>query len=91
MKDTFFSSIVVGLGLGIDVTASYHFPIGAKFFVTTKASRKTSASKHLFLLEKKNKRDGLKLFFILLSIFGQYNISFRDFSLCVLILLVAVT
>lgn len=90
MKDTFFSSIVVGLGLGIDVTASYHFPIGAKFFVTTKASRKTSASKHLFLLEK-TKRDGLKLFFILLSIFGQYNISFRDFSLCVLILLVAVT
>lgn len=90
MKDTFFSSIVVGLGLGIDVTASYHFPIGAKFFVTTKASRKTSASKHLFLLEK-TKRDGLKLFFILLSIFGQCNISFRDFSLCVLILLVAVT
>lgn len=90
MKDTFFSSIVVGLGLGIDVTASYHFPIGAKFFVTTKRLAKR-LRQSIYFCWRKTKRDGLKLFFILLSIFGQYNISFRDFSLCVLILLVAVT
>lgn len=66
-------------------SASYHFPIGAKFFVTI-VSREPSASQNLFL----QKKGRIILFFIRLSILGQYNISYGG-SLCVLILLVAVT
>lgn len=70
MKDMFFLLIVVGLGLGIDVIVFYYFFIGVKFFVIIKVFCKMFVLKYLFLLEKKIKRDGLKLFFILLFIFG---------------------